>query len=136
MPEVLEWQVVATLGEFGDFDSFSGGDVTTTHTPYTPAGNRSPRKLPATYDYANITIGRVFVPERDRAVDAWAQAYKDGLESPRFLIVKYLNAQKVVQDTRTFPAVKPETVNTPSGASGSAALSQFTLTLAVDDRTM
>lgn len=133
MPETLQWQVVATLGEFGRFDTVSGGGVTVTHTDYTPAGERSARKLPATNSVGDVSLSRVYVPERDRALMAWHLRYKEGLDQGRPLIVTYLNAQKVVVDTRTYPNAKPMTVDPPDGQSGGAGLAEIKVVVVVED---
>lgn len=131
--ETLQWQVVASLSEFGDFDNVSGGNPTTQHTDYTPGGERTPRKLPGTTSYGNITLTRVYVPARDKALVAWWKAYSNGLEQPRALTKRFLNAQKIPVNSMTYPAVRPESVELPDGQAGSSALAEIRITLAVED---
>ena len=132
MPQTLQWQVVATLGEFGQWDSISGGGISITHTDYTPAGERSPRKLPATFTIGDITLSRAYVPERDNEVNAWVLRYKEGLDAGRVIIICLLNDQKVVVQTRTYALGKPMSLEFPEGMSGGAGLAEIKLGLACE----
>src|SRR3990167_697197 len=115
---IQSWQVVPTLAEFGDFDTFGGGELQIQYTDYIPAGQTSPRKLPGTHTYSQITLSRGYDPRRDRAIEDWYLKFKNGVEQPRTLTLKFLNAQKIVEDTRTYPVAKPASMKLPDGKSG------------------
>lgn len=129
-----KWQVVATLGEFGDFEEKTGGDLESTITPYYPAGAKTPEKLEGTHDVTDLVLTRAYDPARDAKLIDWVKkALRTGKDNTRNCVVKYLNSFGVVERTETYGTSKVKTLKTPEGKSGDSSPSMLVLTLAVED---
>ena len=131
----LKYQIVPSLGEFGAFESKTGGDLSVAYTTYFEAGSRSPRELPGTHSYSAVSLSRAYDAQRDRPLENWVRLFKSGLEGPRTLTVMIKNEQGVIVDTKTYPVAKPETITNPEGAAGDSGLAELRLTLRVEDQT-
>lgn len=60
----------APLGALGNYDKWSGGDVTATITKYRPGGMGPEITYPSLSIFGDVTVSRVFVTERDDALCA------------------------------------------------------------------
>jgi hypothetical protein len=132
MPVIQHYQIVATLAEFEDFDSFSGGEFDIAQTDYTPAGRKAPIKLPGTHSFTDVTLSRAFDPTRDRKLIDWFNRYQAGQETHRSCVVKFYSAQGVIIDSMTYPICKPQKITTPNGKSGDNTPAEISITLSVE----
>lgn len=129
---VLKHQITASLGEFGEFEQVSGGELDITNTDYYQAGARSPARIPGTYMYSDIVLSRAHDPNRDGAVVDWVNRYNAGLETGRQVIKITRNHIGFVIDQTTYAVCKPKGLKFPDGASGDNAVTDIQLTLAVE----
>jgi len=125
-------QIVVTVGEFGDFEQATGGDVKVNVTPYFEAGAKVPRKITSTGDQSDLVVTRAYRPGRDGALVDWVKHVRDGTDMvARTAVKKYLNALGVVVDTQTY-SVRAIDVKTPDSKAGDTAIAEVQLTLAVE----
>ena len=129
MAATLKSNIVATLGEFGDFDEYNGGAVQIAHTDYTAAGRKAPEKLTGTHSLTDITLTRAFDPKRDNALKDWFNKYQQGKETGRAVTVKHRNSQGVVINTDTYPDCRPLTYTPAPGKSGDNSVADITIAL-------
>ncbi len=59
-----------TLGSLGNYDKWTGGDVTATVTKYRPGGMGPEITYPSLSIIGDVTVSRVFVQERDQTLVA------------------------------------------------------------------
>ncbi len=132
MPFAQVADVFGTLGEFGLFDSITGGELSGNTIPYTPGGSRTAIQLPAAaYSYSDIVMTRAWEPLRDRRLVDWAKRnIRDGVPEPRQVVKITKTAQGVVQDFKTYLVV-PKAIKTPDGKAGDSAMAEVSITLAV-----
>lgn len=129
LPPVQQSGVVAVLGEFGDWESISGGIPTTAYTDHYEAGERTPDQLPGTTSYTDIVLKRAYRADRDAKVVAWHNAFLQGAEAPRTVTKQIRNYQGVVTRTETYANCQPVSVETPEGQAGDNAVAMITVTL-------
>lgn len=133
MAVMLQYQIVATIAEFGDFDNVDGGNPQAPATDYFPAGARIAQKLQGTMSVGEITVARGYDPERDKTLIDYCNAFWRGsLVQPRPITIKEKNAQNVVVATRDYAACKPVSLSLPSGQSGSNGVAMISVTWAVE----
>ncbi len=131
MPIINQSNVVATFGEFGEFESVSGGSLQIAHFEHYQAGAMTPNKLKGTFSFENFTIARAFVPERDAKLRQYCERYAAGLELGRTCTVQYRVPPGVVVDQES-KFCKVDKLDIPDGKSGSNEAGMITLTLTVD----
>lgn len=129
---ILHYQIVGSLGEFGDFEKISGGEPSLQFTQFTEAGARQATNIPSTHAYSDITLERAYKPDRDTALRDWFNRYKNGQEQPRSVTKRVQNILGVVIDSFTYPTCKPTAVKMPDGTSGDGSLAMVTVTLKVE----
>lgn len=130
---ILHNQVIATLGEFGDFDKVSGGKLQIAYTSYTEAGSDTATNIKATYSYTDIVLERAYKPDRDTALRDWSNRFKNNQDTPRSVVKRVQNAQKLVVDTMTYPICKPVGVDMPDGTAGDGSIAMVVVTLKVEN---
>lgn len=59
-----------TLGDLGTFEVLTGGNATSETTDYAPGGMAPRQQLEGEQTIEDLTVGRVFIRERDRPI--WA----------------------------------------------------------------
>lgn len=128
----LHYQIIGSMGEFGDFEKISGGEPSVAFTPWTQAGARTATNIPGTHSYSDITLERAYDPARDSLLRNWFNLYKNGLETGRSVTKRTQNPFGLVVDTFTYPTCKPSSVKMPDGTAGDASLAMVTVTLKVD----
>lgn len=133
MSIVKNYQTIARLAEFGEWEGVTSPELDIVTDDYYPAGSRTPVKLPSTGKFTDITLQRAYDPSRDNKVEDWVIRYLNGVEGPRNLTVIVLNDQNIVQATKTY-VVKPMGYKAPDGKSGDGAISEFTLKLSCEAR--
>lgn len=133
MSTALNSYVFAELVGFqGAFDKVQGGECQQNITDYIPGGERSARKLPGTYSYADITLARAYDPMRDRAVIEWAKAkIVGGLSEPRTLVKYTRNAQGFIEGKQSYQVVA-RNYKTPDGVAGDDGVAEFSIVLSVE----
>lgn len=131
MPPVIRSNVVATLAEFGDFESFDGGELDIQTTDWFPPGANTPVKLQGPHTLTDVTLTRVYDPPRDEALFDWFSLAARGMVTPRTLTVLYKNQMGIVQRERTFPVVMPKNIVAPGGKSGDGAPTELRVVLSV-----
>lgn len=130
-PPVLQSGVVAVLGEFGEFESVSGGIPTTAYTEHYEAGARTPDHLPSTTSYTDLVLKRAYRADRDARVVQWHNQFLQGLETPRTVTKQIRNYQGIPTKIETYAACKPVSVETPEGQSGDGTVGMLTVTMKV-----
>lgn len=123
--------VVGVLGEFGEFESITGGIPTTEYSTHFEAGAREPDQLPGTTTYTDIVLVRAYRSDRDAALVAWHDKFRQGLEVPRTVTKQIRNYAGLVTRTETYVQCKPVSVETPEGKSGDNSVANVTVTLKV-----
>lgn len=131
MSIVKNWQIIASLAEFGNWEGVESPELDITTDDYYPPGSRTPVKLPSIGKFSDISLTRAHDPTVDKRVEDWVKRVLNGTDGPRNLTVSVLNDQSVVQMTRTY-VVKPIGYKPPAGKSGDSAISEFSLKLAVE----
>lgn len=126
---ILKSNIVADLGEFGEFDSFSGGGITINVTDYYPAGSQSPLKLLGTGTIGDITVMRGFDPKRDKKLITWGRDALAGKVSLRTLTLRWRSAQGTVIDSLGYTCF-PKEVKEPDGKAGDNAVAEISIVLA------
>lgn len=126
--------VVASLGEFGEFEKISGGIPTTAFVEHTEAGARTPTHLPGTTSYTDLTLERAYRPGRDEAVVNWQKQFALGYEGPRTVTKQFRNFQGAVTGTETYAVCKPVSVETPEGVSGDNTVAMLKVVLKVTQK--
>ncbi len=131
MADTLHSNVYADLGEFGTFDTVSGGELQQTVTDYTPGGSRQARKLKGGFKYSDIVLTRAWDPGRDNAVVDWMKrSIVDGIDDPRTLTKHTKTAQGGVADTKSYNVV-PSMQKLPDGKAGDDSVAELSITLSV-----
>lgn len=133
MSVILRSGIVATLGEFGDFEENTGGEKDATVTDYYPAGANSPLKLFGPFTTTDIQLSRAYDPSRDEALIDWVERYLQGKERPRTITVTAKNAQGVIEKSRSYGTTKPKAIKFPDGKAGDGTPAMVTVTLAVEN---
>lgn len=125
-------QIVATLGEFGDFESVTGGDPVQNMTDYYEPGARTPRKISFTGNFNDVVLTRAYVNGRDNQLVEWWKRKLAGVDPlPRKLVKKFRNALGMVEDSQTFQ-VHVKDVKTPDGKAGDNTIAEVQVTCAVE----
>jgi hypothetical protein len=133
MSVILRSGIVATLGEFGDFEENTGGEKDAAVTDYYPAGANSPQKLFGPVTVTDITLTRAYDPTRDEPLVDWVERYLAGKDRPRAITVVARNAQGVVEKSRNYATCKPKGIKPPDGKSGDGSPAMISVTLAVEN---
>lgn len=132
MPFAQNSDIFAVMGEFGTFDTITGGELTQNTTEYTPGGLRTALKLPGTYTYSDITLTRVWDPLRDGSLVDWAKRnMRDGIPEPRQVTKMTKTQQGIIQDFKTYLVI-PKALKTPDGKNGDNTMAEISITLAVE----
>lgn len=131
MAIIIRSAVVPTLAEFGDWESWDGGELDIQTTDHYPAGSNTPDKLQGPHTVTDVTLTRAYDPTRDDAVEDWFIKYTAGKERPRPLTINYKNQQGVIVKTKSFGVCKPKNVARPNGKAGDGAPSEFKIVLSV-----
>lgn len=129
---ILHYQIIPSMGEFGDFEKISGGEPQLAYTPWTEAGARMATNIPSTHSYTDIVLERAYKPERDTVLRDWFNRFKNGQELGRTVTKRTQNNIGVVVDSFTYPLCKPASVKMPDGTAGDGSLAMVTVTLKVD----
>ena len=133
MPYILRSGVVATLGEFGDFEEHTGGERDAVVTDHYPAGANSPIKLFGPITITDVVLNRAYDPTRDVALEQWVELYQRGLEQPRSITVVYRNAQGIILKSRAYTICKPKGIKYPEGKSGDGTPTMISVTCVVEN---
>jgi len=129
---ILHYQIIGSLGEFGDFEKISGGEPQLAFTPWTQAGARQADNIPSTHSYTDIVLERAYKPDQDAPLRDWFNRYKDGQDTPRTVTKRVqANVGGIVIDSFTYPVCKPTSVKMPDGTAGDGSLAMVTVTLKV-----
>jgi hypothetical protein len=120
------------MAPFGVFDKINGGECTQNNTDYIPGGERSARKIPGTFSFADITLARAWDAIRDRASIEWVKRnIVQGIKDPK-IVVKYTkNALGIIEGSSSYRVV-PKSFKTPDGVAGDDGIAEFTITLSVE----
>lgn len=132
-PPILHARIIASYGEFGNFEKMSGGDFVQINTDHHEAGARSPIKVSGTYSYTDIVISRGFkiATGTDLALLTHMKAVEAGLELPRTVVKQYLGPLGVPLLVETY-VCKTGTFKTPDAGSGDNSVGMIEITLAVE----
>lgn len=131
---VQQFGVVATVGEFGEWESVSGGIPTTQYVEHYDPGARTPEHIPGTTSYTDLVLERAYKADRDSEVVNWHKQFMLGFEGPRTVVKQIRNYQGIVTQTESYAVCKPVSVETPEGKSGDATLGTIKLTLKVTQK--
>lgn len=124
-------QVVPSLGEFGEFESITGGDPVGNFVPYFPAGSKIPRLISSTGQYTDIVMTRAYISGRDNQLIEWWKRQLSGADPvPRTAVKQFRNALGIVEDTLQWQ-VNIKEVKTPDGKAGDNNIAEISVTLAV-----
>lgn len=126
--------VVASLGEFGEFEKVSGGIPSIAYVEHTEGGAKIAQHLPGTTSYSDLVLERAYRPGRDEAVVAWHKAFGNGVEVGRVVTKQFRNYAGVVVGTETYALCKPVSVETPEGVSGDNNVAMIKVTLKVTQK--
>lgn len=129
---LLKSHIVATFGEFGDFDSYSGGGIERALTPYTAAGQQAAEQLEGTHSVTDVTLMRAYDPKRDDKLKDYANKAIRGKETPRAVTIKKFNAQGIVIAIDSHPRCKVKSLTMPDGKAGDNSVAEVTMVLAVE----
>lgn len=133
MSIVKNFQIFASLAEFGQFETVDSPELDITVDDYYPPGARLPQKLYSIGKFSDIQIGRAYDPSRDAALEDWNKRCLNGQDGPRNLTIHVLNDQNVMQASKTY-LVKPIGVKPPAGKSGDGGIAEFMVKLAVESQ--
>jgi len=133
MSKILRSGIVATLGEFGDFEENTGGEKDAAVTDYYPAGSLSPLKLFGPVTITDIQLSRAYDPSQDESLIDWVNAYLSGKATPRSITVVAKNGQGVVEKSRNYSTCKPKGIKFPDGKAGDGTPAMISVTLAVEN---
>ena len=129
---IQQWQIVATLGEFGQFDEVSGGELDINITDFTPGGSRSAKKVLGTSSYTDLVLSRNWDPSRDASLVDWANQSALGLADSRSVTKMSYNKQGVVIDSIVYRVCKVKNIKTPDGKNGDNSVAMVQITLSVE----
>lgn len=130
-PPIAQSGVVGVLGEFGEWESISGGIPTTAYQEHYEAGARTPDHVEGTTSYTDLVLKRAWRSDRDKRIVDWHNRFKDGLETPRTVTKQLRNYQGIPETIETYAVCKPVSVETPEGQSGDNTIGMITVTLKV-----
>lgn len=134
MAVILKNNVRAYLGDFGEFDSVSGGDLERDIADYFAGGDRFPQKLKGgTAKYSDVTLMRGYDPKRDRKLQDWADGAIQGRDDDKNVRLEFMTPQGVVQDSYAYNATF-KSIKVPEGKSGDNATAEISITMAVAGR--
>lgn len=134
MSIVKNFQIYASLGEFGNFEMVQQPELDITVDDYFPAGARIAQKLNSIGKYGDIEFSRAYDPSRDSSVEDWVKRCLNGLDGGRVATFFILNDQNAVQASKDFK-VKATGSKPPGGKSGDGGISEFTIKLCVEEQT-
>jgi len=126
--------VVASLGEFGEFENVTGGIPTTAYVEHFEGGAKTPEHLPGTTSYSDIVLERAYKAGRDEALVNWHKLYLNGAEGPRTVTKQFRNYQGAVVGFETYAVCKPVSVETPEGKAGDNSVAMVKVTLKVTQK--
>ena len=129
---ITHGQVVPTLGEFGEFESMTGGDPISNPTDYFEPGARFPRKIFQNGNFNDAVVTRAYISGRDNQLVEWWKRSMSGVDPvPRRLVKNFRNALGIVEDQQTF-LVRVKDVKTPDARAGDNTVAEVQVTLAVE----
>src|SRR5262247_2545524 len=130
---IVHAQIVATLGEFGDFDEVTGAELNRVLTEYYPAGRFSPVMIPGTHSYTPLVLTKAYDAQADAKLVDWFTGVALGTraDATRTCIKRISNAIGVPIDQVNYPNCIPQHLKLPDGRAGDSSIAQLVLTLAV-----
>lgn len=133
MADVLtQAQVVPTFGEFGEFETITGGDPVGNFSEYWPAGARFPRMISYTGKWNDITISRAYVSGRDnQLIEAWKRRQNGQDPAPKQVVKQFRNALGIVEDQITWQGYISD-VKTPDGKAGDQTIAMISVTIKIE----
>ena len=136
MAGIQAHQILATWGEFGDWEKITGGEKSQNQTDYTEAGKKSPIKLAGTFAVSDVTLERIYDPVREAPIIEYINKFMLGKETSRVITKKYLNSQMIPSGrTSTYINCQPKSYMLPDGEAGGNNPAMFRVVLGVEDVT-
>lgn len=133
MPIVLKKDIVASVGQWGEFETVTGGGITKQMTKHYEAGAQTPALLDGVFEFKQYKVERAYKPERDNIMLTTYENMARGVIPNKVTLTVQHRSQLGIVISQVIRTCKIIEADPPEGQSGSSDPGMVSLTLEVDE---